>query len=467
VSVAIHWFRRDLRLTDNTALAAASRYERIVPVFIASEWRGDHHWCGAPRQEFLCGCLAALARDLERKGGRLVIRHGKADAALETLVRETGAEAITFNRDPDPFGRAMEAKVDAMAARLGVKAIACKDHALHERDEVLTASGSPFRVFTPYARAWLKRGKTPPGAALARADVPGAVKSDPLPTLATWGLKPEAAIIEPGETAARARLGRFLDGPVFDYAELRDLPAAENTSRFSQDLRWGTLSIREVYARCVEAAAQHPAKRRSVEVFVNELIWREFYMQVLWHWPDVLRHEMQEQTRALAWRDHWRPEERPAGEAFARWCRGETGFPIVDAGMRQLAGSGFMQNRVRMIAAMFLTKDLHVWWMHGESWFMRRLVDGDIASNNGGWQWSASTGTDGAPYFRIQNPWSQGKRFDAGGDYIRRWVRELRDVPAARLHAPPAPGLPIARGYPLPIVDHAAARDVALEMFRR
>jgi deoxyribodipyrimidine photo-lyase len=169
----------------------------------------------------------------------------------------------------------------------------------------------------------------------------------------------------------------------------------------------------------------------------------------------------------LKWRDHWRPEKKDGGPAFARWCRGETGFPIVDAGLRQLAATGFMHNRVRMIVAMFLTKDLHVWWMHGESWFMRHLVDGEIASNNGGWQWSASTGTDAVPYFRIQNPWSQTKRYDPDGTYIRRWVPELRDVPAAALCESPTRGLLLAKGYPLPMVDHAQARDVALDMFRR
>jgi len=188
-------------------------------------------------------------------------------------------------------------------------------------------------------------------------------------------------------------------------------------------------------------------------------------MQVLWHWPEVLDHELQEDYRQLKWRDYWRPEKKSGGEAFTRWCRGETGFPIIDAGMRQLAATGFMHNRVRMITAMFLTKDLHIWWMHGESWFMRRLVDGEIASNNGGWQWSASTGTDAAPYFRIQNPWSQTKRFDPEGAYIKRWVPELRDVPAAKLCAPPE--APLAKHYPLPMVDHARERDVALDMFRK
>jgi len=469
MTTAIHWFRRDLRITDNTALAAAlAAHDHVVPVYIVSEWQADHHWCGAPRQEFLCGCLASLAKNLEAKGGRLIIRKGRADVVLPKLALETRAVAIHFNRDPDPFGRAMEKRLEKIARELGIACHAHQDIALHERDAVLTASGSPFKVFTPYAKAWLKLEKAAPGRVPAKISTPPRVASDPLPTLKTWRLSTTGAVIlEAGEAAARKRLGHFLDGPIFQYGQCRDLPAQEGTSRLSQDLRHGTLSIREVYAKCTAAAEKAPAAhRRNAGIFINELIWREFYFQVLWHWPEVLDREWQEDCRELNWRAHWRPEKQSAGDAFARWRQGETGFPIVDAGMRQLAATGFLHNRVRMIVAMFLTKDLHLWWMHGESWFMRNLVDGEIASNNGGWQWSASTGTDAAPYFRIQNPWSQTKRYDPEGAYIKRWVPELRDVPAPKLCAPPEPGLPLVKGYPLPMVDHARERDIALKMFQ-
>jgi deoxyribodipyrimidine photo-lyase len=461
MSTSLLWFRRDLRLTDNTALSAAlAQHAHVVPIYVVSDWRKQHRWTGAPRQEFLCGCLASLAKNLEAKGGRLIVRRGEAEKILPALAREVGAEAIYFNRDPDPFGRAMESKLTAAAEKLGVAVHALKDIAMHERDEVLTAGGTPFRVFTPYAKAWLKLDPLAPGRAIARISTPPTIASDPLPTLATWGLASEATIPEPGEAAARKRLARFLDGPVLEYAARRDLPGDEATSRLSQDLRYGTLSIREIYAKCQAAAEKATAvQRRNAQIFINELIWREFYMQVLWHWPEVLEHEFQEDYRGLKWhRDE---------AASARWCAGETGFPIVDAGMRQLAATGYMHNRVRMIVAMFLTKDLHLDWRFGESWFMQRLVDGEIASNNGGWQWSASTGTDAAPYFRIQNPWAQTARFDPDGAYIRRWVPELRDVPAKQFCAPPTPGLPLAKGYPLPMADHARERDVALEMYRR
>ena len=476
MSTAIHWFRRDLRLTDNTALnAAVAAHDLVVPVYILSDWKNDHHWCGAARQEFLCGCLASLHRNLESKGGRLIVREGAVCDALEKLVRETGASAIYFNRDPDPFGREMEKRIEGMAGRLGVRVHSFKDAAIHERDEVLTGEGRPYKVFTPYARAWSKLPEPAPGRSVVRIAVPSNIESDPLPMLAHWNLKSEAQIIEPGEAAARRRLSHFLDGRIFSYALTRDLPGEDGTSRLSQDLRHGLLSIREVLHECRQAAAlaKTTAHKNAVGTFVNELIWREFYFQVLWHWPDVLEHEFQSEYRSLPWRAHWRPEDEHAWnrdtaalDDFDRWREGRTGFPIVDAGMRQIAATGTMHNRVRMIVAMFLTKDLRIWWMHGESHFMRLLVDGEIASNNGGWQWSASTGTDAAPYFRIQNPWSQTKRFDRDGAYIRRWVPELRDVPAALLCEPPTPGLPIAKGYPLPMVEHSAARDEVLAMFQ-
>ena len=369
----------------------------------------------------------------------------------------------------------MERRIAAMARRLGIAAHGFQDIAIRERDEVLTGDGRPFRVFTPYARAWSRLPGPPAGKSVARIAVPAAVKSETLPTPERWGLANTAEILPPGEAAARRRLARFLDGPIFFYGAKRDLPAEDGASRLSQDLRHGLLSIREVLGDCRRASADAKtvAQKNSAASFINELIWREFHMQVLWHWPEVIGREFQQECRALPWRAHWRPEDdcawqsdSAAREDFDAWREGRTGFPIVDAGMRQLAATGHMHNRVRMITAMFLTKDLRIWWMHGESHFMRLLVDGDIASNNGGWQWSASTGTDAAPYFRIQNPWSQTRRFDPGGAYIKRWVPELRDVPAAKFREPPPAGVSIAKNYPHPIVDHAAAREAVLEMFK-
>jgi deoxyribodipyrimidine photo-lyase len=455
----IHWFRRDLRITDNTALLAACKEgKEVVPVYIASDWKGTHRWTGPARQEFLCGCLDSLSENISAIGGRLVIRRGRADKELEKLAVETKADAIYFNRDPDPFGRQMERRVEEMALRLGLKVHVFKDAAIHERDEILTSSGSPYRVFTPYARTWMLAAKPVVQPPLHRLSTPLGIKSLHLPTLEDWGLKSGAKIPETGEKAARKRLSGFLRGPLLIYGANRDIPCGRNTSSLSADLRHGTLSIREIHAKCVDLAKEvTAAERKSIFTFVNELIWREFYMQILWHFPEVLEYEFNPKHRNLKW--------RKAGADFQRWCDGETGFPIVDAGMRQLNATGFMHNRLRMITAMFLTKDLHIDWRHGERYFMQKLVDGEIASNNGGWQWSAGTGADASPYFRIQNPWTQTTRFDPEGEYIKQWVPELRDVDAAKFMKMPGQEARIAKNYPPPVVDHAAERDVTLEIF--
>jgi deoxyribodipyrimidine photo-lyase len=455
---AIHWFRRDLRITDNTALAACTKEaEEVVPVYVVSDWQGRHRWTGPHRQEFLAQSLAALDRNVAALGGRLIIRRGDAVEELGRLAEETGAEAIFFNRDPDPFGRAVEERLAQRAAADRRTVRDFSDACLHERSEVLTGAGEPFRVFTPYAKAWAKLPQTPPSSKLRALRTPSDVPSDPLPTLATWGLASDGQIVEAGEKAARERLARFLAGPITRYGALRDQPGLPATSRLSQDLRYGLLSIREVFAKCQAAAETQPAATRgSIQKFIAELIWREFYFQILWHYPDVLEHEFNPKFRGMVW---------PGREAdFARWCAGETGFPIVDAAMRELNQTGFMHNRARMITAMFLTKDLHLDWRLGESYFLQKLTDGEIASNNGGWQWSAGTGADAAPYFRIQNPWTQTQRYDADGTYIKKWLPELRDVPAEKFFAPPAVGR-LAPGYPAPMLDHAVAREKTLELF--
>ncbi len=468
MNTVIHWFRRDFRLTDNTALnAAAEAAANVVPVYILSEWKAHHHWTGPNRQEFLCGCLSSLAKNLETIGGRLIIRHGAADAVLAQLTAETGAEAIFFNRDPDPFGRAMEARIETMARGRGIAIHAHKDIALHERDELRSGAGATYRAYAPYFKAWSKLSKPAMGPRLRKLRTPAAVHSEPLPTLAHWKLRSDGAqLIAPGEHAARDRLRAFLSvgGGAAGYAVNRSNPTGQTTSRFSQDLRWGLLSIRELYHAVRTRADEGEADtRNSMEKFTGELAWRDFNMQVLYHFPNVLDEEYTPGMRGLPWR---RASEHP--EIFARWCEGRTGFPIVDAGMRQMAATGFMHNRLRMITSMFLTKDLRIHWRDGESFFMQKLVDGEIASNNGGWQWSAGTGADAAPFFRIQNPWTQSEKFDPQGDYIHEWVPELRGVPFGRLHVPLAlAGLRLENDYPPSMVDHAAERDRTLEMFRR
>ena len=371
MKTAIHWFRRDLRITDNTALAAASASaDMVVPVYILSEWSDSHRWTGPHRQQFLCGCLDSLAHNLRALGGRLIFREGNAVEELRKLVLETQAGAVFFNRDPDPFGRKTEEELSRLGTESGFEVIGCKDVCVHEREDVLTATGDPFRVYTPYARAWAKQARPPVSGSLRALRVPDQVHSLPPPALERWGLTRSGEIPEPGEKAARGRMKKFLESPLAAYGAQRDIPAGQTTSRLSQDLRFGLLT-------------------------------------------------------------------------------------------------GFMHNRARMITAMFLTKDLHLDWRLGERYFMQKLTDGEIASNNGGWQWSAGTGADAAPYFRIQNPWTQTLRYDPEGRYIKAWLPELRDVPAERLSAPPAPGDRLTPGYPLPMVDHSEAREKTLEMFAR
>jgi len=468
---ALHWFRRDLRLTDNAALhRAVTEAGQVVPVYVVSSWEKSHQWTGPARQEFLCGSLAALEKNIAAAGGRLVFRRGRdAVAVLRNLLIESGAGALYFNRDPgEPHGVATDQAVRALSRELGVACHDEKDAVLHEAGEVLTAEGGPYRVYTPYSRNWNAQPKPPSVPRVTNfAPLPpalAALPSDPCPSLATWKLSSSgAAMVEPGERAARDRMKIALARILPAYGDRRNTPHGQTTSRLSQDLRFGLISIRELHGQCLQAlaAARSPAEKQSVQTFINELAWREFYFALLARFPDVFENEFNPEWRGLP----WSYDE----SAFSRWKNGQTGFPIVDAGMRELLATGFMHNRVRMITAMFLTKDLRLDWRLGEIHFMQRLVDGESASNNGGWQWSAGTGADAAPYFRIQNPWSQTKRYDPDGHYIKHWCPELRDVPAPLLAADPvaAGRASLAANYPPPMVDHATERERTLEFFNR
>ena len=461
-SSIIHWFRRDLRIADNTALCRAAKPGLpVVPVYILSDWRGVHAWTGPNRQYFLCDSLESLAKNLETLDGRLIIRQGTAVEELRKLIKECRAVAVHFNADPDPFGKSVEKAVQALCAELGVECHAHADSTLHGPDEVLTQSVLPYRVYTPYSRNWLGLPKASPLAKPPALRTPAGIKSLPLPTVAVWDLEiPATQIVTPGERSARERLKLAIAGKIQNYAAKRDFPAENGTSRISQDLRFGLVSIRTVYAEVMKArAAADVAEKAGIDIFIKELAWREFYFAILHHFPNVLDEEFNADWRGLPWSE---PDEQ-----FEAWKEGKTGFPIVDAGMRELKATGFMHNRLRMITAMFLTKDLHIDWKQGESWFMQNLVDGEIASNNGGWQWSAGTGADAAPYFRIQNPWSQSARYDPDGHYIRKWVPELAKTHPSRLHEAPNDGRPIAADYPLPCVDHKTERERTLAIFKQ
>jgi deoxyribodipyrimidine photo-lyase len=454
----IHWFRQDLRISDNTALhQACSQADEVIPCYVLSTWKRNHQWTGPNRQEFLCGCLESLAKNLEQIGGRLVLRSGAPVNELIDLARECSAGAIYFNQNYSPYEVEIENQLRQAAKGAGIDVHAFKDAVILSPGEVLNQSGQPFRVFTPYAKAWLQQRKPEPLAKVGRLKTPGGLISEPVPTLDHWGLQSEAKILQAGEKAARDRLKTFFRAAVYNYDSNRNDLSLPATSRLSQDLRFGTISPREVYAACQKAAAEcTPPERKAISTFINELVWREFYIQILWHFPRVLDSDFKEQFSSVKW------DANPG--KLKRWCEGTTGFPIVDAGIRELNATGYMHNRARMIVAMFLAKDLHIHWREGEKYFMQKLVDGDIPANNGGWQWSAGTGADAAPYFRIQNPWTQTANCDPLGQYIKRWVPELKDVDPVRFTAPPAEKL--APGYPLPMVDHGKERKITIERFR-
>ncbi|HRI12734.1 MAG TPA: deoxyribodipyrimidine photo-lyase [Verrucomicrobiota bacterium] len=461
----IHWFRRDLRISDNTALYEAwKRGECLVPVFVWEEAVLQAPDLGAARLTFLLRSLEALAKNLDALGHRLIVRRGAAVVELIKLAREVKASAVVTNRDYEPAAIARDRLVATELYQAGIYFESFKDLVVWEGREILTKVGDPYTVFTPYSKAWRARAVPAPVPRLGRAKVPlsNAAYSEPLPADSAAWERPLRQTLEPaGEQAAQATLKAFVQRRVFDYHQTRNFPADDSgTSRLSPHLRAGTVGIRTVVAKLRQAVEiVPPAQRRGAEVWESELIWREFYLQILANFPHVATGSFRPEYDALGWSG--------TDLQFEAWCTGQTGFPIVDAAMRCLNATGWMHNRLRMIVAMFLTKDLLISWQRGERFFMRQLVDGDLAANNGGWQWSAGTGTDAAPYFRIFNPVSQGEKFDPEGVFVRRWLPELAEVGTARIHRPwEEPGLPKQRKYPLPIVDHAQQRGRCLAMFQ-
>jgi deoxyribodipyrimidine photo-lyase len=410
---------------------------------------------------FLLGCLERLAADAEAAGSTLVLRRGDPARELGRLLDETRAELLAFDRDTTPYARARDAAVRREAGRRGVRLLACRDRVVFGAAEVRKKSGGSYAVFSPFARTWRERLDETRIEPVRAPRLPPPVRglaSEALPSAEALGRGGDATELPtPGSDAARRRLRAFLEGGVRHYERDRDRPAVDGTSRLSPYLRFGAISARECVHAAREAGAAEPALRLGTSRWIDELTWRDFYAAVLEENPSNLRRSQRRELEAVRWRND-------EAEIDA-WKDGRTGYPIVDAGMRQLAATGWMHNRVRMIVASFLTKDLLVDWRVGERFFFRRLVDGDPASNNGGWQWAASTGTDPQPWFRIFNPTTQGRRFDPEGAYVRRFVPELAGVPDDCIHEPWR--APLARGdYPDPIVDHKQRRALALERYR-
>ncbi|RMF14762.1 MAG: deoxyribodipyrimidine photo-lyase [Candidatus Dadabacteria bacterium] len=448
----IIWLRRDLRLVDNTALAEAANGAPVLAVYILDPAIIDRGSPGGRRRyAFLVASLRELDQELARFGTRLAVLHGDPVQVLPRFAKDNGATAVYWNRDYTPFAKRRDRNVARALAAQGMHTVTFKDQVVFESHEIVSRQGTPYRVFTPFARAWraaLDRIGVQ-GADVRPRWVPAADIRGRLVDLATLPIRTDELFIRPGRAAGLASLDGFAER-INQYGHARDFPAIAGTSRLSPHLKFGTVSIRE----CVDLALQFD--NDGAESWLNELIWRDFYHMIVDRFPRVAVGNFQPDTERIDW---------PGDPAHLEcWQQGQTGFPIIDAAMRHLARTGWLHNRLRMVVASFLAKDLLLDWRHGEDWFRRQLIDYDFAANNGGWQWAASTGVDAQPYFRVFNPVRQSQRFDPDGAFIRANVVELTDVPAPAIHWPH--GRIRAPGYPAPIVDHAEQRERAVQLFR-
>lgn len=463
MSTTLLWLRRDLRVHDHPALEAARAADRMIPVFCFDDalLRGRH--ASGPRTQFLIECLHELDAALRDRGSRLFVRRGSPSEELVRLAQEVGAHAVHVSADVSPFARRRDAGVRRALFEQDVDFVTHPGiFALDALEPVRTGQGRPYTMFTPFYRSWLREPRRAMSGAPRQLPPTGRQASTgALPTLDSLGLRQEVSDPSPGgERAGREAMHRFLRGPVEDYADEHNTLSGHSVSRLSPYLHFGCISPREIEEKLGDSA--------GADAFRRQLCWRDFYAHVLGHFPQNARHEFQERYRGTLTWSH-------AEKRFEAWCDGRTGFPAVDAGMRQLRREGWLHNRARLIVGSFLTKDLGIDWRWGERFFMRMLIDGDEASNNGNWQWIASVGVDPAPAFqRIFNPARQLERFDPEGEYVREYVPELRDVPDEYLAEPwtmdeetqASCGCRIGVDYPEPIVDHAEARREALGRYR-
>ncbi len=461
----IHWFRRDLRLTDNTALnAALESGKRVIPLFIIDPALVNGRYAGASRLEFMLRALVALETSLQKEGSRLMIFQGKPERILLKFAQEVNAAALFFNRDYTPYAMKRDKCVSEI---LEIPVHSFDDALIVAPGDVLKDDGTPYTIFTPFKKKWLTiaRSRFMERASGTFHTLQG-IDTQPVPSLADFGHSPAIALPVVSEAEAARRLTDFAAQRLFTYSEGRNVLATNHaddtlsgSSFLSPYLRFGLLSPRRAYWVTREAWTHAPdsTAHTSVETWVSELVWREFYTHILYHFPHVLRRSFRAEYDRVEWCD--------ATEDLAAWQEGRTGYPVVDAAMRQLTEMGWIPNRARMITASFLTKDLLINWREGEHFFMQWLIDGDPAANNGGWQWTAGTGTDAQPYFRVFNPVLQSRKFDPEGRYIRRWLPELDAVPDTFIHAPWKMDTPPS-GYPAPIIDHSAAAARTIEVFK-
>lgn len=462
--------RRDLRLSDNPALReAVDKGNPVIVIYIRETDDPDAGALGSAQDWWLHHSLTELAERIEKTGNRLILKSGKQKQIVDELISETGAEAVYWNRRYHKQGRELDADIKSDLKERGIEAKSFGASLMHEPSKLQTKSGGFYKVYTPFWKAFSADppyGGPHPGLRkiLAPETLPA---SDDLKDWNLLPTKPDWASRfsdhwSPGELGALRALDDFLDGVVADYKKGRDFPARHATSRLSPHLALGEISPLQIW----HAVSEIKSKSDDHQKFLQELVWREFSWHLLFHFPELGKTEFNDRFKDFAWDFDQ--------DLFDCWCKGETGYPIVDAGMRQLWQTGWMHNRVRMIVASFLIKDLMIDWRHGEKWFRDTLVDADPASNTASWQWVAGSGADAAPYFRIFNPVLQGEKFDPKGDYVRSFVPEIADLPDKYLHKPfDAPekvlkscGITLGKDYPRPIVDHGVARDRALEAFQ-
>lgn len=467
--VEIFWVRNDLRLSDQPALTAAADAGRaVVPVFIWSpDEEGD--WpAGGARKWWLHHSLTAFAESLQDRGCTLIIRRGLAGEILSELVEETSAKRVSFNAHYEPAIRKRDRAVKKSLEEAGVEVKTFNPSLLHHPDAVKTGTGGPYKVFSPFWKSLQRTVKIPEPLGVAKFEpYEETLDSDSIDDLKLLPKIPWdegfAKAWAPGEQSAQGRLGAFLKNGVADYKEMRNRPDVDGTSRFSPYMHHGELSPRTIYHAVENYVADHPEARKGADVFLAEIGWRDFAHHVLYHFPETAEEPLQQKFQKMPWKFD--------EDGLKAWQRGNTGYPIVDAGMRQLWATGWMHNRVRMIVGSFLTKDQLMSWQHGADWFWDTLVDADLASNTLGWQWVGGCGADAAPYFRVFNPMTQGEKFDPNGEYIREWVPEIAELPNKYLNRPwEAPddvldkaGVTLGETYPEPIVDHSVAREAALE----
>lgn len=441
------WFRRDLRLEDHPALMEAGKDgARVIGLFVLDPTLLSDG--GAARVAYLLRTLEGLKKDVHSHGGVLVLRHGRPEQVVPAVVEEAGAEAVHISADYTPYGTARDGRVEEALG--DVPLVRTGSPYAVAPGRITKDDGEPYKVFTPFSRAWQQHGWRDPAESHPDDVRWGRLPSDDLPE------EPEhsAELPPAGEQAAHERWHDFLEDGLEHYPAERDRPDLDSSSRMSAHLKLGTIHPRTMLADLARIGT------KAADTYRRQLCWREFYAAVLHHWPASAHGYFVPGMKSMSY-----ASGKAADEAFEAWKEGRTGFPIVDAGMRQLLAEGWMHNRVRMLVASFLVKDLHQEWTRGARHFMDHLIDGDLANNQHGWQWTAGTGTDAAPYFRVFNPLLQGKKFDPQGDYVRRWVPELREVEGAAVHEPWKVDGGLPEGYPEPMVDHAEERKVALDRY--